>query len=249
MATTNFVTGTLIEADWLNDVDEAVYESLALKAPLASPTFTGTVTLQTPFTLGAVSVTATGTELNYVDGVTSAIQTQLDEKAALAGATFTGAVTSEGILSVEAGLAFPVIQVTSADPNILDDYEEGAWTPEVVFGADAATGVKVGMTGTYSGSYTKVGNKVTFNGKITLTAKGSSTGNAWIKGLPFASAENNMITLANQYLTYTGIPQLVTAASNYMFLYQSASTGAWTQLSNTAFANNTTLYFSGSYLI
>ena len=61
-----------------------------LKAPLASPTFTGTVIIPTPFTIGAVSMTATGTELNFVDGVTSAIQTQLDAKAALASPTFTG---------------------------------------------------------------------------------------------------------------------------------------------------------------
>lgn len=62
------------------------------KAPLASPTFTGTVTIPTPFTLGAVSVLPTGTELNFVDGVTSNIQTQLDAKqAALSG---TGIVKS-----------------------------------------------------------------------------------------------------------------------------------------------------------
>jgi hypothetical protein len=47
------------------------------KANTASPTFTGTVTFPTPFTLGAVSVLPTGTELNYVDGVTSPIQTQI----------------------------------------------------------------------------------------------------------------------------------------------------------------------------
>lgn len=51
-------------------------------APLASPTFTGTVTIPTPFTLGGVSVLPTGTELNFVDGVTSAIQTQIDGKQA-----------------------------------------------------------------------------------------------------------------------------------------------------------------------
>lgn len=33
-----------------------------------SPTFTGTVTIPTPFTLGAVSVTTTGTQLNYLNG-------------------------------------------------------------------------------------------------------------------------------------------------------------------------------------
>jgi len=45
--------------------------AIALKAPIASPTFTGTVTIPTPFTIGAVSMTATGTELNILDGVTS----------------------------------------------------------------------------------------------------------------------------------------------------------------------------------
>lgn len=62
-------------------VSTATQTALDLKANLASPTFTGTVTIPTPFTLGAVSVLPTGTELNFVDGVTSAIQTQLDAKA------------------------------------------------------------------------------------------------------------------------------------------------------------------------
>lgn len=51
---------------------------LAAKAPLASPTFTGTVTLPSTTSIGTVS----STELGYVDGVTSSIQTQLNGKAA-----------------------------------------------------------------------------------------------------------------------------------------------------------------------
>lgn len=39
-------------------------------APINSPTFTGTVTIPTPFTLGAVSVTATGTQINYLNAAT-----------------------------------------------------------------------------------------------------------------------------------------------------------------------------------
>ena len=68
-------------------------------APLASPTFTGTLTAptinaSTALQIGGVAVTstaaelnildgvtATAAELNHVDGVTSAIQTQLDAKA------------------------------------------------------------------------------------------------------------------------------------------------------------------------
>lgn len=39
-------------------------------APIASPTFTGTVTIPTPFTIGAVSMTATGAQLNYLSSAT-----------------------------------------------------------------------------------------------------------------------------------------------------------------------------------
>jgi len=58
-------------------------------APIASPTFTGTVVLPSTTSIGNVS----STELAYVDGVTSAIQTQLNTKAPLASPTFTGTVT------------------------------------------------------------------------------------------------------------------------------------------------------------
>lgn len=71
-------------------VSTATQTALDLKAPLASPTLTGTVTVPTPFTLGAVSVLPTGTELNFVDGVTSNIQTQLNAKEATANKDATG---------------------------------------------------------------------------------------------------------------------------------------------------------------
>lgn len=69
---------------------------LSLKAPLASPTFTGTVVLPSTTSIGNV----TSTEIGYVDGVTSAIQTQLDAKAPLASPTFTGTVVLPGTTSV-----------------------------------------------------------------------------------------------------------------------------------------------------
>lgn len=46
-------------------------------APLANPTFTGTLTYAT-LNDGTTSLTSTVAELNYVDGVTSNIQTQID---------------------------------------------------------------------------------------------------------------------------------------------------------------------------
>lgn len=61
-------------------------------APLASPTFTGTLTYAT-LNDGTTSLTSTVAELNYVDGVTSNVQTQLDAKAPTASPTFTGDLT------------------------------------------------------------------------------------------------------------------------------------------------------------
>lgn len=93
------VTNT--EIGYLSGVTSAIQTQLNAKSPLASPTFTGTVTLPSDTSIGTVSAT----EIGYVDGVTSSIQTQLDNKlgitaasttyAALAGATFTGAVNFE----------------------------------------------------------------------------------------------------------------------------------------------------------
>jgi len=59
--TTALTAGLATKAD-----DAATTAALALKANLASPTFTGTVTMPTPFTLGATSVTTTGTRLNML---------------------------------------------------------------------------------------------------------------------------------------------------------------------------------------
>ena len=94
-ATWGSITGTLS-----NQTD--LQTALNLKANLASPTFTGTVTIPSPFTLGATSVLTSGAELNFVDGVTSNIQTQLDAKQATI--TFgTGVQTALGVNIGSAG--------------------------------------------------------------------------------------------------------------------------------------------------
>jgi hypothetical protein len=77
---------------WIEMISSGVV-SLASKADIDSPTFSGTVSLPSTTSIGNVS----STELGYVDGVTSAIQTQLNGKANLSGATFTGDIISPGI--------------------------------------------------------------------------------------------------------------------------------------------------------
>ena len=83
-------------------------------------------------------------------------------------------------------VAFPATAVPSADPNTLDDYEEGTWTPEV---ADALSGGNIGSAGTATGLYTKIGRLVTASFKlINIDTTGMTGGNDFfIRDLPFNS--------------------------------------------------------------
>lgn len=79
----------------------------------------------------------------------------------------------------------------SADPHaagmtseLLDDYEEGTYTPVITFG-NASVGQTYAMQ---VGRYTKIGRVVNFQAALIFTNKGSSTGTARVT-LPFAVAE------------------------------------------------------------
>jgi hypothetical protein len=80
------VTPTHTELNYVDGVTSAIQTQMDLKAPLASPTFTGTVVLPATTSIDVVSAT----EIGYLNGVTSALQTQIDAKAPLASPTLTG---------------------------------------------------------------------------------------------------------------------------------------------------------------
>lgn len=65
-----------------------------------SPTFTGTATIPSPFTLGSVSVTSTGTQLNYLSGTSGTTGT--GNVVLSAAPTITGHPTIEGVTSTGA---------------------------------------------------------------------------------------------------------------------------------------------------
>ena len=124
-------------ADTAKPVSTAQQTALDLKANIASPTFTGTVTIPTPFTLGAVSVLPTGTELNFVDGVTSAIQTQLNTKLANVVEDTTPDLGGE----MDAGahsIGFTLQTVAEADGTTTIDWKLGNHC-KVTLGAQAET--------------------------------------------------------------------------------------------------------------
>lgn len=92
-----------------------------------------------------------------------------------------------------AGISFPAAQSPSTDPNTLDDYEEGTWTPTVA-------GVVLSAS---SGSYTKVGRRVSVSFDITWPSTINTTG-VVIAGLPYTPVANSGM-LSCGYTTYANL--------------------------------------------
>ena len=66
---TGYTTGTgpVLVGDNILQAIGKVEGNVNLKAPINNPSFTGTVSIPTPFTLGITSVTATGNQLNFLN--------------------------------------------------------------------------------------------------------------------------------------------------------------------------------------
>jgi hypothetical protein len=141
IATTEFVKTAIANVidlapgalDTLNELaaainDDASYAStvttaLGLKAPLDSPTFSGTVSLPATTSIGDVS----STEISYLNNATSEIQAQIDLKAPLLNPTFTGTVngitkTMVGLGNVDntSDLEKPISSLTSTRIGLLE---------------------------------------------------------------------------------------------------------------------------------
>jgi hypothetical protein len=169
------------------------------------------------------------------------------------GTAWTEALTigqSSGSVTLPVGqLVFPAAQNPSANPNTLDDYEEGTWTPTLSF-AGVSTGITYGAS--TLGRYTKIGNLVTATGMLVLTNKGSASGPAQIVGLPFPAANDSIygsaaIGVATGFSSVTGaVIASMTPNTTKLAIFQSAN-GAATGLTNTHFSNTSAIYFTATY--
>ena len=140
-------------------------------------------------------------ELSELGGVVTVDNgnAQLSGNLSVGGATPTTSGT---------GITFPATQSASSNANTLDDYEEGTFTPSIVYG---------GLTATVNNSaYTKIGRLVVATFDVTWPATADSN----IAGvyLPFAGAA----TYANAFIGYTDYGSIFTienqfGASNFMF--------------------------------
>jgi hypothetical protein len=104
----------------------------------------------------------------------------------------------------------------TATANVLNDYEEGTFTPTVTGSTAAGTGTYVAN----NGYYTKVGNLVTAKVFLVWTAH-TGTGNMSFAGLPFTSSSgvNSYSAASIGYFN-----NIALTASNVMVLLSNPAT-------------------------
>jgi hypothetical protein len=167
--------------------------------PAGNPVIPGTVIATTWANTTLTDIATALTNSLSTDGSTASVS--LAGKT-MSGGTFSGPAVT-GILTLTGGqIAFPAVQVPSANVNTLDDYEEGTWTPSLTFVTPGT--LVVGYT-LQAGGYTKIGRSVNVcMGIITNSyTLGTASGNMRITGLPFAP--NNATNQCNASLSFQGI--------------------------------------------
>ncbi len=89
----------------------------------------------------------------------------------------------QGTIDIAAGygIGFGASAGAGATSTLLDDYEEGTWTPV----AYASSGTATGSYSQQLGTYTKIGRQVICMFDFQVTLSGTMVGFAGISGLPF----------------------------------------------------------------
>jgi len=158
-------------------------------------------------------------------------------------------VTSDG--TDVTAIAFSAAQVPSADPNTLDDYQEGSWTP-VIGGVTSQTGQAYSIQ---IGRYTKIGNRCHFECYVLLSTAGTITGNVLIRGLPFTAKNLANLFVAVAVGFWQNLATAAVAVTGYIgpgstTIFMNLTTAAIATpapMANTAIGNSSGFIIAGSY--
>jgi hypothetical protein len=191
-----------------------------------------------------MSIRIDGTNTTANPGITGAdadtgLQFGTDEISFVTGGTNRATVESNGNFTIESGnlvLASGNGIDFSADPNaagmtseLLDDYEEGTFTPVFQGGTTAGTYTYTSQTG----FYTKIGNLVYVNvGLANINTTSAGSGSMQISGLPFA---NNSVRGATGAIRYdvinivdsaNGLVAITSPSSQFVQIFEVKDDGA-----------------------
>ncbi|RUT30117.1 DUF2793 domain-containing protein [Arsenicitalea aurantiaca] len=157
-------------------------------------------------------------------------------------------LSDEGVMLGAGRLGFPATPAPSADPNVLDAYAEGSFTPSVSFG-NASVGVVHGSQN--AGRYTRIGRLCFVSGTLHLSQRGTSTGAARLTGLPFAAAPGTIWTTmsvgySTSFAVVGALQGIIGPNATEIVLYQTNG-GASSAVQHSNFTNTTLIYFSLTY--
>jgi len=116
------------------------------------------------------------------------------------------------------GITFPASQSASTDPQTLDDYEEGTWTPTL----SSITNWTGTPTTTYA-KYIKIGKSVFMEFQFSGTVTAGSTATYFIITLPITATSTSVSGGANVAEGYNGAVLAQNSTSCYIFF--TAATG------------------------
>ena len=185
---------------------------------------------------------------------------QADNSVTLGNADVTAVymASDSGALVHTAGIQFPATQAANAGANVLDDYEEGTWTPRITDGTNTAV-----AGGNNEGSYTKIGRVVHLTAYIVvtdLTDSGTSAdvgSNARISGLPFTVGNDHQyyssgVISYGQGLAITaghsvGCYAMTNATTAMLQVYDNA--GGTTNMSGSEFSDDGEIMLQLTYVV
>jgi hypothetical protein len=174
-------------------------------------------------------------------------------------------IAAAGAVTITDNLVFSTagkgvyLGVTSATAaNLLDDYEEGDFTPAFTY---ATAGNQSFAYGAQVGKYTKIGRMVHYGIQITTTTHTYSTaaGTLTITGLPFAAS--GAINQPGSIAPFSGITDFIGGrtvlsvrpfagnTSLILSAYGSNLNSNSLSIASTTTGTNIDLYISGSYLV
>jgi hypothetical protein len=142
----------------------------------------------------------------------------------------------------------------TAAANLLDDYEEGTFTPTLTGASTPGTGQAYT---TQQGNYTKIGNVVNFNINLDLSSVGTAAGTLQIEGLPFTAAD----TAGSQQAAVIGnldhidltagktwaAPLIIDNAA-YLIILEHGDAAAGAGIAVSQFGGSLAISISGSYI-
>lgn len=170
--------------------------------------------------------------LNLTDGLW-----YVRQSATWAASTVGLTPTFSSITLTNGQISFPATQVPSADPNTLDDYEEGTWTPVLTFTTPGNLSV---VYASQAGFYTKIGREVVLRLNILTSTFTHTTASGQVRltGTPFVSStapgSGSAAPATWQGITkpgYTDVSMVYPTNASYLDVYSSGSGVARSQVS------------------